>query len=145
MKMKNLFISSCLLIATISIACYISGCKKDDNNSKKLIDEIIGTYIAYDTTIITPVGMCGSDIYANYSFVATKESESTINISKLHSFCEDVKATVTESNITLLPTTSCFTDFNPAVTKAGNILIITYSDIPGAGCSGAGTIKAVKQ
>lgn len=144
--MKNSFISSCFLIATISIAYYVSGCKKDNNNSSKLIDEITGTYIAYDTVIVNNPGgfLCGSDMYNTYSFVITKESETTVIISKLN-YCDSVKASVTETNITLLPSSTCYDNYNPAVAKSGSTLKFTYTTIPGAGCTGDGTTKAVKQ
>ncbi len=144
--MKNSFISSCLLIATISITCYISGCKKDDNNSMKLIDEVIGTYIAYDTLRYTPHDSCGGDSYNTFSFTISKQSETAVTISSLGMFCNNVDATVSETNITLL-TSSC-TNYSPAVTKTGANLYFTYSSFfmgTGVPCNGAGTIKAVKQ
>lgn len=146
MKMKNLFICSCLLIATISTASYISGCKKDDNNSKKLIDEITGTYIAYDTLRYTPQDSCGGDIYNTFSFTISKQSETAVKISTLGTFCNNADANVSENNITLL-TSSC-SNYSPTVTRAGVNLYFTYSDFfmgTGVSCNGEGTIKAVKQ
>ena len=144
--MKSSFSSLMLLIVAISIISHITSCKKDNNDAKKLIDEIVGTYIAYDTLRYSPQpSSCGGDAFNSYSFTITKQSETEVKISEL-GLCNDIDATVSESNITLL--TSTCTSLSPSVSKTGTILYFTYSDFfmgTGVACNGSGTVKAVKQ
>lgn len=132
------------LMAIPSIILIIGGCTKNPDNSKKLIDDIVGTYIAYDTSNNVPQSLCGGYSYDTYSFIVSKETETTINISKIQG-CENVKATVSDNNITLITSSSC-DNFTPAVSRDGNgSLHFSYTFIAGAGCTGTGTITAIKQ
>jgi hypothetical protein len=137
------------LLPFLTVAFFLTSvysCKKENNNSTKLIDEVVGTYIAYDTIRWTPHDSCGGDGYNTYSFTISKQSETSIKISKLGLFCNDVNANVSETNITLL-TSSC-SSYSPTVTKTGNNLYFSYSDFvmgTGVPCNGAGSVKAVKQ
>jgi len=142
--MKGIKSSVRAIILIIAIPVLVMGCKKE--TSPKFIDELLGTYIAYDTTTVTgPVGSCPPGSAGSFAMVITKVNETTIDISELSS-CDGGTASVTGTNITLI-TTSCPSislSFDPMVSKSGTNLNFTYSASMGP-CSVAGNIKAVKQ
>ena len=137
MKAKSVLFFTLVLILFFSTM----GCKKE---TKSFADELAGTYIAYDTVIISAGFGCGTNTYKTYSIVVSKESDNSINFSELKG-CTNEKANITGTNITLI-NTSCSTEVNPSITRNGSTLYFTsFENLTMSGCTATGNIKAVKQ
>ncbi len=133
-----------LLFLLSGLLLFASGCKKDSD--KKFIDELTGTYIAYDTVNFNPSGgSCPTDRNVTYAVEITKASETSINISNL-AYCYDNTVNISGSNLTLVHDgcSGIGIGVDPVVTKTGTTLKFTYNGSQGF-CLISGRISVVKQ
>ena len=137
MKLKVIFF-------TVIISALLIQCKKDTNTSTKLIDDLVGTYIVYDT-LTDVAGGCGGPITTKtYSCVVTKTSETTIKISYFYNQSADFDASISGNNITVTGGFLPYGTYNPVITRSGTTLFGTYSFFQ-TSCHKDGKVKAVKQ
>lgn len=138
-----------LLTVIVSVLFIISACKKDDNNNNNNGDtspagQVVGTYLAYDTTVYTagPTGCAGMENIQTYIFTITKLNDYQVDISSEVTFGGGAGFTMD------VTTSGLFSSSFPTITKNGNNIRFynpNYSMAPSGPCTGYRILYAVKQ
>ena len=139
--MKKQFFSFLFFSAFFALF-FTTSCKKE--TPTPLIDDLVGTYVVYDT-LSDVAGGCNQPIVTKtYSTVITKTSETTIKLSYFFNESADIEASVSGSNITVTSGFIPYGTYNPVITRSGTTLYGSYTFSP-TSCNKNGAVKAVKQ
>ena len=130
-----------ILFITI-VSLVLTQCKKDP--TEEFINEVVGTYVVYDTLRDVAGGCSEPMVTKTYPCVVTKTSETTIKFSQLFNESADMEASISGSNITVTAGTVWYGDYNPVITRSGTSLSGSYTFSPTA-CDKNGSVTAIKQ
>ncbi len=139
--MKKQFFSLLVFSALLGLF-FTSSCKKE--TSKTLIDDIIGTYVVYDTLSDVAGGCSQPIVTKTYSSVISKTSETTIKFTYFFNESADIEASISGNNITVTSGFIPYGTYNPVITRSGTTLYGSYTFSP-TSCNKNGAVKAVKQ
>lgn len=119
--------STILFSAIAALLIALGGCKKDD--SSNTVDSVVGNYLVNDTTSsLTGCdgGPAGDVDYDSYGIVITKKNDNTVTISSFNGCNNSFDASVSETGIVALQSSSCGSVSNIIGSIAGNKIYFTY-------------------
>ena len=131
-----------ILAAILSIVFFSQSCKKQDKASdKSLADKFAGTYLVYDTLIITALNSgCGDNISINsYLLVVSKQDDNTVILENF-TYCAQIPLKLTKTTIS---STSVNCPISGTYNSGKIFLSYGYGGNPS--CSYDGKLTGVKQ